>query len=154
MVKVNLEDVIEQLEFASESNKSYFQKSTGKIHLIPDELEIFAGEDAEKDNFIPEWEKEIIPVVKDIHRNPDDYAQFPDQFDINEYTIMERFCLSLSDDNLRDKMCASIKGSGAFQRFKNNIHHFGIADDWYKYKDEALRELAIDWCKENDIEYT
>lgn len=73
-VKVNLEDVIEQLEFANESNKSYFQKSTGKIHLIPDELVIFAGEDAEKDNFIPEWEKEIIPVAKDIHRNPDDYV--------------------------------------------------------------------------------
>ena len=50
-------------------------------------------------------------------------------------------------------MYSSIKGSGAFQRFKNKIHHYGIADEWYKYKDEALKELAIEWCEENEIEY-
>ena len=102
---------------------------------------------------IPEWEKEIIPIIKDISKNPEDYIQLPEQFDINEYSIMEKFCLSLNDEELRDIMYSSIKGSGAFQRFKNNIHHHGIADDWYKYKDEAIREIAIEWCKENNIKY-
>jgi len=153
MAKLKLEDVIEQLEFVSEFHKSFFNKKTGEIHLIPEEVERYAEQNIEDDNLIPEWEKELIPISKDILNNPEDYIPFPDQFYINEYSIMERFCLNLDDEKLRDKMYSSIKGSGAFQRFKNNIHYYGIADDWYKYKDEALKELAIEWCEENDIEY-
>jgi len=42
---------------------------------------------------LPDWEKEIIPVYKDINQNPENYIQFPNQFYINEYSIMERFSL-------------------------------------------------------------
>jgi hypothetical protein len=153
MAKLKIEDMVEQLEFASESNKSFFNKKTGEIHLIPEEVERYAEQNIEDDDLIPEWEKEIIPIAKDIQNNPDNYIQFPDQFYINEYSIMERFCLNIDNEELRDKMYSSIKGSGAFQRFKNNIHHYGIADDWYKYKDNALKELAVEWCVENNIAY-
>ena len=153
MAKVKLDDVIEHLEFASELNKSFLNKRTGEIHLIPEELEGYAEQNIEDEDFIPEWEKEIIPIIKEIQQNPDNYIQIPDQFYINEYTIMERFCLSLKDETLRDKMYYSIKGSGAFRRFKDSINDFGITDDWYKYKDEAFREIAIEWCKENSLEY-
>ncbi len=152
-MKIKLDDLIEHIEFANESNQSYFNKMTGEIHLIPEEVERYAEQNIEEDDFIPEWEKEIIPILKNIQQNPDNYIPLPDQFYIDEYSIMERFCLSLQDENLREKMYSSIKGSGAFQRFKNNIHHYGIADDWYKYKDEALKELASEWCEENEIEY-
>ncbi len=152
-MKIKLDDLIEQIEFANESNKSYFNKTTGEIHLIPEEVERYAEQNIEDDDFIPEWEKEIIPISKNIHQNPGNYIQLPDQFYIDEYSIMDRFCLSLADEQLREAMYSSIKGSGAFQRFKNNIHHYGIADDWYKYKDEALKELAKEWCEENNIEF-
>ncbi|MEW6196523.1 MAG: UPF0158 family protein [Bacteroidota bacterium] len=152
MAKIKLESVIEQLEFASDMNKSFFNKITGEIHLIPEELERHAEQNID-DDFMAEWEKELIPIVKDINQNPDHYIPFPSQFDINEYEIMERFCLSLQDEKLREEMYSSIKGSGAFHRFKNNIHNYRIAEDWYKYKDEALKEIAIEWCKDNNIDY-
>ena len=152
MIKVKLDDVIEQIEFASDSNKSFFNKKTGKIHLIPDEVERYSDQDMD-DGFIPEWEKELIPIAKDIQNNPDNYIQFPNQYDIHEYSIMEKFCLSLNNEELREIMYSSIKGSSAFQKFKNNIHQYGIADDWYKYKDEAFKEIAIEWCEDNGIEY-
>jgi hypothetical protein len=44
-------------------------------------------------------------------------------------------------------------GSGAFGRFKDAIHYYDIAEDWYKYRDNALRQIAIDWCQENNIEF-
>ncbi len=28
-----------------------------------------------------------------------------------------------------------------------------LADDWYKYRNDALKEIAIEWCQENDIEF-
>ena len=151
-MKIKLDDVIEQIDFASESNKSYFNKNTGEIHLIPDEVEFYADEDSE-DDFFPGWEKELISIVKDIQKNPDNYIQLPEQYDIHEYSIMERFCLSLSSEEFKDIMYASIKGNGAFQRFKNNINRYGIVDNWYKYKDDAFRKIGIEWCEENGIEY-
>jgi hypothetical protein len=50
-------------------------------------------------------------------------------------------------------MYSSIKGSGAFQRFKKNIDLYGIANEWYKFKDEAYKEIAIEWCKINNLEF-
>jgi hypothetical protein len=77
MIKVKLDDVIEQLEFASDSNKSFINKRTGVIHLIPDELEIYTETNIEEDDLIPDWEKEIILVLRDINQNPENYLFFP-----------------------------------------------------------------------------
>jgi hypothetical protein len=67
---------------------------------------------------------------------------------------MERFCRSVEDDDMRDDLFNAIQGSGAFRRFKDSIHKHGVADDWYKYRDDELREIAIAWCDENGISYT
>ena len=152
MTRVKLEDVIEHLELSNEENKSYLNKSTGEIHLIPDEIESYLEEDSDED-YLPEWEIEIIPIAKDILANPDKYIQFPNQFYINEYSIMERFSLSITEEKLRDAIYSSLKGSGAFRKFKNIINEFGIEDKWYKYKDGELKEFAIEWCKENNLEF-
>jgi len=85
-MKVKLEDVIEQFELASESNQTYLNKTTGEIHLIPEEVESYVESDLFDENYLPEWEKEIIPIYKDIQGNPDNYIQFPNQFYINEYS--------------------------------------------------------------------
>ena len=30
---------------------------------------------------------------------------------------------------------------------------YGIADDWYNYRNNALREIAIEWCQEHGLEF-
>ena len=77
----------------------------------------------------------------------------PTKFDIHEYSIMEKFCLSLNDDKMSDNLYSVIKGSGAFGRFKDAIGEYDIADDWYKYRNDALKEIAIEWCQEKGIEF-
>jgi len=153
MIKVKLEDVIEQLELANELNKSYINKNTGEIHFIPEEVETYTENEEFDENDLPGWEKEIIPVARDIKENPDNYIAFPDQFEIDEYHIMERFSLSLRDGKLRDEIYYSIKGNGAFRRFREKISEHGLTGEWYKYRDEAIKEIAIEWCKENNLEY-
>jgi len=66
---------------------------------------------------------------------------------------MEKFCLSLNDSEMSETFYNLIKGSGAFGRFKNAIHEYDIADDWYKYRNDVLREIAIEWCQEKGIEF-
>jgi hypothetical protein len=84
----------------------------------------------------------------------DHYLPLPTKFDIHEYSIMERFCLAVDDDALRDDLCDAIRGRGAFRRFKDRVQVYGLAEAWYRYRDAALREIAVAWCDEHGIPYT
>ena len=67
---------------------------------------------------------------------------------------MERFCLSVDDDGLRDELCDALRGRGAFRRFTDRMQTYGIAAAWYRYRDAALRESAVTWCEAHGIAYT
>ena len=151
-ITVKLDDIIEGIEFQSDEVTSYLNKKTGKVVTITDQ-EFGAAEDDEPLEDFPDWEHENIKTAKEILET-DDYISLPSKFDVHEYAIMERFCLSITDDEIRDIMYGSIKGRGAFRRFKDNIHRFDLADDWYKYRDEAIKQIAVGWCEKNNIEFT
>ncbi len=119
---------------------------------ISDE-EMWAAEDDEPIEDFPDWEQDLVRIAKEIIDETGNYITLPTKFDIHEYSIMERFCLSLNDTEMRNTLYSLIKGRGAFGRFKDAVHDYGIANDWYKYRDDALKEIAIEWCKENDIEF-
>lgn len=151
-ISVKLNDIIEGMEFQSDETSSCLNKRTGEVVTITDE-EFRAAEDNEPIEDFPEGQHKNIKTANEILET-DDYISLPSKFDIHEYEIMERFCLSISDDEIRDNMYRSIKGSGAFRRFKENIHRYNMAEDWYKYREEAIKQIAMDWCEENDIEFT
>jgi len=151
-VSVKLKDIIEGMEFQSDAGASHLHTTTGEVVYITDE-EVRAAEDETPLDQFPEWQHEAIRVAKDFLESGD-YLPLPTKFDIHEYRIMERFSYSVDDDEIRDGLCHAIRGSGAFRRFKDGIHEYGIADDWYKYRDDELREIAIGWCEENGIQYT
>ena len=66
---------------------------------------------------------------------------------------MERFCQGIEDNKQRVDLLNTIRGSGAFRRFKGAIHQFGIQDDWYNYRGQALERIAIDWLDDHRIPY-
>nr|WP_311775183.1 UPF0158 family protein [Alkalihalobacillus sp. TS-13] len=49
------------------------------------------------------------------------------------------------------KRYRSIRGKGAFRRFKNKIVELNIEDQWYSYRNEMFKQIAIRWCKDNNI---
>ena len=148
---VKLDDILEGMEFASDEARSYLSKKTGEVFRISDE-EMRAAEEDEPLVEYPDWQQEYIKIAQEILEN-DDYIPLPDKYDIHEYDIMEKFCLSINDDELRDIMYYQIKGSGAFRRFKDNIFHYDIEEDWYKFREEAFREIAVEWCEYHKVPF-
>ncbi len=148
---VKLSDIIDAIEIMTDESSSYLNMKTGEVVMITDE-EMGAAEEDEPLEEYPEWQRELIETARKVLET-EDYISLPDKFDVHEYSIMERFCLSIDDEKIRNIMYSSIKGSRAFRRFKDYIHEYDIADEWYKYKSEALKQMAIDWCKENNVEY-
>jgi hypothetical protein len=150
--RVKLTDIIGGLETQSDESSSYLNKKTSEVVLISDE-ELNAAEDDEPIEDFPDWQQDLVRIAKEIIAETGDYLPLPTKFDINEYSIMERFCLSLDDPEMSDVMSGLISGSGAFRRFRDAIHQYDIADDWHSYRNDALKEIAVEWCQENDIEF-
>ncbi len=149
---VSLRAVVEQLIIYSDPFHACLDKRTGELVTVSDEELQAANSDEDLDGY-PEWDQRQIRPAQAILES-DDYLPLPGKFDIDEYRIMERSCYSLEDERLRDELCSLIRGSGAFRRFKDAIHRHSIADDWYRYHDEALRDIAIDWLEAHGIDYT
>ena len=59
----------------------------------------------------------------------------------------------VEDGSLSGILNNSIRGRGAFRRFKDAVHRLGIADEWYRFRDQAYKETAIEWCGDNGVEF-
>ena len=150
--KVKLEDIIEGMESQSDENMTYLNKNNGEVVLISDG-EFRGVEDNDPIENFPEWEQENIEIAKEILET-DNYISLPAKFDIHEYDIMQRFCLSIKDEEVSNILYNSMKDSGTFRRFKENIYRYNIQDDWYNYRNAAIKEIAVEWCRHNNIEFT
>jgi Uncharacterised protein family (UPF0158) len=151
-LRVKLSDIVEGMDFQSDERSSFLNLTTGEVVSITDE-EFRAAENDEPLEDFPEWQHDAIRIARDIVET-EHYLPLPDRFEINEYQIMERFCLSREDDDLRDDLCDAIRGRGAFRRFKDRMRAYGMAEAWYRYRDAALREIAMAWCEEHGIAST
>ena len=149
---VPLSRIIEGMESQSEEMSSYLNKRTGEVVGVSDE-ELRAAEDDEDPSGFPEWQQDAIRTARQVVET-DDYVSLPSEFDIHEYAIMEEFCNSLTDEKIRNRLLDCIRGRGAFRRFKDGIEEYGIAKDWYAFRDRAYRNIAVEWCEENGVEYT
>ena len=61
---------------------------------------------------------------------------------------------SIADEKVREDLCRAIQGSGAFRRFKDGIRRHGVEQQWYTFRDRALKEEVEGWCEVNGIELT
>src|SRR5262249_48956664 len=114
-LRVKLSDIIEGLEFQSDECFSSLNTATGEVVSVTTE-ELRAAEEDTPLEDLPEWQHDAIRMAKDIVET-DHYLQLPDRFEMHEYSIMERFCHSVDDEDMRDDLSDAIRGRGAFRRF-------------------------------------
>ena len=148
---VNLEEVLEAIKMRTRDSNYFYNKKTGEIHYITDD-ELRDAEDGIDISEYPEWQQESLKTAIDIF-STDNYIKLPDDYEINDYKIMEDFCYSIEDKELRNKMVNAIDGKGAFRIFKDKIYEYDLADEWYEYQDKRFKEIAIEWCERHDIKY-
>lgn len=77
----------------------------------------------------------------------------PTQYEINEYQMMVDYIETIESPEINNNLQRLIQGKGAFRRFKDYCAEMKIIQEWYKYRDEQYKEIAIDWCKQNELEY-
>jgi hypothetical protein len=164
-VSVSLRDLVDELQMLSDESHAYLNKVTGKVITITDDDFAMAENDNELEDELEDAEDETLGEASDLETQfyqevkkvlalDADYLKLPSKFDIYEYEIMERFCLTFPDGKVSDVLLGKIRGSGAFRRFKDTIYQYGIENDWFKYRDEAYKEIAIVWLESNGLAYS
>ena len=155
MKPVKLKDIVDEMEIQMDEYKKYLNKETGEIITVSSQDLSIAEESEEDDDFseYPDWQRDSIKDALDVIVNWENYIELPDKWEINEYDIMEDFCGSVKNERVSTALYSAIQGSGAFRRFKDAICRYGIEDSWYRFRDEALKNIAIKWCEENEISY-
>jgi len=145
---INIKDLIEQFEIQSENMCSFYNKKTYEIYMVFEE-DLLSAEEGEN---IGVYSGEPLDKEREILES-DDWIQLPDQFDIHEWKIMENFCYSQEDEALRNELLDAIHGTGAFRMFKSIIRRKGIEDQWFSFRHQAFKEIAIEWCDANGVEW-
>lgn len=121
---------------------------------------LMALEDADNDEIRYSYSvnKEKIVYFSDCLYNEDEYDEYddyidlPDSYHINEYRMMENFVYSLPRGKNQTMLYNAIQGRGAFRRFKDKLYEIGMAKTWFDYRNQQYKEIALEWCEENDIE--
>jgi hypothetical protein len=151
---VKISAIIDSISSIAHNTSCYLDRERGELFLVSKE-QLCAAEKDEQEEDHPEWQKDQIKLARKILTDDkqEKYIAIPAKFVIHEYSTMENFCISLDDEKISKPLCRAIFGGGAFNRFNNYIHKYGIADDWYKYRYNSMKRIIIDWCESNNIDY-
>ena len=131
---VTLSKIIDGLEMVDDAIDCYYNPEKDEIFLS----NIGEDEDLTEDEIDELFEESII---------------LPTQYEINEYQMMEDFIETIDNTEIKNNLQRLIHGKGAFRRFKDYCVEMGIIQDWYDFRDKKYKEIAIDWCKQNELEY-
>lgn len=154
-----ISDSVLYLRYLKKNNRTYrvmkMSALMEAIELASDSGAYFYDFDKQENIYLSEdswnWDEEDKEMAELMDMEWDRFIRLPEKYEIHEYRIMEDFIDELNDQKLQMELYRAIQGRGAFRRFKDKIRYSGIEQQWYDYQNNAYREFALRWCKENNI---
>jgi hypothetical protein len=131
---VSLQSGVDEMGVMNDEWVAYINRRTGQLVTITD------------------YDREESTEALQAEDSPD-FIPLPSKFDVDEYSIMERFCESVSDSTLAHELSSVIRGSGAFRRFKAAIRRSGVEDGWFAFRQQALESIAVAFLDAHGIPY-
>ena len=142
---VDLNELIEALDLQSDFLSFFLDKDKGEIiTLTEDEIaEVEEGKFSLKD--------ECLVFAKEVLSNAERYIELP--WNLDKKKMMEEFCLSVDNEASKEALLELIESADAFGHFNTAVHLYQVEEAWLEYIHGVFKVIAIEWCKENDLEY-
>ena len=135
-ITVYLEDIAGKLDETMDHWEQYMNVVTGEFESLPDGVYLDANE-------------ELVERIE----NSTDYVHLPNQYDIHEYRIMERFAEATQDSVKQSGLVRALRGKRPFRHFKDELNYYGLTDAYYAFRFLAFIEIAREWCEDKGIPY-
>ena len=157
MSKLKLQDLIDAISLQFDDSNQLLDRNTGEIFLVSDE-DMRLAENIHQDSDLsdlPDWQKETLRLARDVimQEGTGKYIEIPTKWQINEYRIMEKFCSTISSERIQKNLYESIRAKGAIRKFKNEVCRLNVENIWYKYYENELKKIALEWCAANKIDF-
>jgi len=137
---ISLREVIETLEMQSESCLSYLDPDTGEIVTATEEVRRLAEERRNLKtislNGSARWCGRSAPCWRAA-------VAF----------VMNEFAEAQHSKQVRQELLEAIHGAGAFRMFRSTIRRLSIEKSWYRFREEALAEIARDSHGAHELPY-
>jgi len=146
---IRVQEIIDALQMQFDEQLQFLDLDSGEVEIVSKQV-LNETEASDEMSDVPEWQEEEWELARRI-LSTDRFKKLPTQFEVHEWSIMEEFSHSVEAPRIREELLHAIHGSGAFRSFKDATRRHKIEKDWYAFRDEALRQIAIDWCEENGI---
>jgi len=147
-----LSELLGSIEFESEDLAVYYDRQTGRIVMV--ERSLLDGVEEESVDKLPDWQKGDIEIARAIFADTTGrFVDPPDKFDFHEYRQMERFIGTVENARDAEELWRAIKGKGAFRYFKDTASRLGLLEQWYQYRDAAVRKFVIAWAEANEVPF-
>ena len=134
-MKVKLSDILEAFEMNDMYSEYFIDKETGEVVQVNDMM-------------MTADEKEEVCDRLDEHG----FYRLPSSYDIRDFDLMSGSIDTLSGSP-RSKLLDAVTNRHPFSSFKNELRKLHMEEKWYTFQADAYRRMAINWCKEHDVEY-
>ena len=147
---IHLSDIIEALQMQFDESLSYLDLDGGRVVTVSEDLLREAEEPGGEEPDLSDWQKDEWEIAKRIV-STDRFRPLPTKFDVHEWGIMQEFSRAVESESISAELSRAIHGAGAFRNFKDTVRRLGIESAWFAFRTDALRQIALDWCEENQI---
>ncbi len=153
-LKVDLKELVSEMEMGENMELTgYLDTETGELISMSDDI-MRGVEEGRTESLVVDWDDDLAEVAEKILGDEKNrFLLIPKRESREGYEIMASFADSASKKGLREKLAIALNGNGAFRRFRSVLNdHPDELEKWYAFKDDWMREEAIKWLLENDIE--
>ena len=135
-LKIDMEELCAAMEDSSWEHDRYLDLESGEILLF-----------SEYDDY--EETKELREKIDDT---PDRYEPIPKAESYEGYEDMRSFIDTVENEHLAELLEVATTGKGAFRRFKDVLLNYPQERDrWFKFKNDLMRERALEWLDSIDV---
>jgi|ERR1022692_651882 hypothetical protein len=150
MAAVTLKEVVDAMDVIGDDTLAYLNPKTGEIvTLSEDDRRLVEDEELDEED-LPQWQRKALPKIREVMES-DEFLELPSKFEIHDWEIMERFAQGRTSAKQREELLDAVHGAGAFRHFKSAVRRLRIEDEWFRFRESALEEIAKDWLEEHGI---
>ena len=155
MKPVKLSELIEALEFDFEETRTFVDLENGCVVMVQRSVlsDVEEG-DEEALSDVPDWQKDEVEIARAIVADAGKrFVTPPDKYEFHEYRQMERFIGTVRNSGAADQLSQAIRGKGAFRYFKDTADRLGLLNQWFQFRDDAMKEFVVEWAEDNNVPY-
>lgn len=147
--KSQIKEIAENLDCGLQC---YWNRKTGEILFLPEELGYLLDDDSEDSDIGNEWLQEDFDTIKN---NLEDIILIEKPNSDYYFEIMEAFADDLPDDlGLKKQLYHALNRNKPFRNFKFEIDNSDYREEWFAFKALKLQEWVeeeIEEIGENDL---